>query len=44
MREGAVWVGTVSGGLFRCDSNGVTKVDVSNPAILSLTEDREGNL
>lgn len=43
-REGAVWVGTVSGGLFRCDSHAVTKVEVSNPAILSLAEDREGNL
>jgi ligand-binding sensor domain-containing protein len=43
-REGAVWVGTVSGGLFRCDSNAVTRVEVSNPAILSLAEDWEGNL
>ena len=43
-RDGTVWVGTVSAGLFRCDSNAVTKVDVSNPAILSLAEDREGNL
>jgi signal transduction histidine kinase/ligand-binding sensor domain-containing protein len=43
-REGAVWVGTVSAGLFRCDSNTVTKVKVSNPAILSLAGDREGNL
>ena len=43
-REGVVWVGTVSGGLFRCDSNAVTRIEVSNPAILSLAEDREGNL
>jgi len=43
-REGAVWVGTVSGGLFRCDGNAVTRVEVSSPAILSLAEDREGNL
>ncbi|HSY18288.1 MAG TPA: two-component regulator propeller domain-containing protein [Candidatus Acidoferrales bacterium] len=43
-REGAVWVGTVSAGLFRCDSNAVTRVEVSNPAILSLAGDREGNL
>jgi ligand-binding sensor domain-containing protein/signal transduction histidine kinase len=42
--EGAVWVGTVSAGLYRCDGNTVTKVEVSNPAILSLTEDREDNL
>jgi ligand-binding sensor domain-containing protein/signal transduction histidine kinase len=43
-RDGAVWVGTDSGGLFRCDSNAITRVEVSSPAILSLTEDREGNL
>ena len=43
-RDGAVWVGTVSAGLYHCDSNSVTKVEVSNPAILSLAEDREGNL
>jgi ligand-binding sensor domain-containing protein len=43
-REGAVWVGTVSAGLFRCCSNAITKVEVSNPSILSLAGDREGNL
>jgi signal transduction histidine kinase/ligand-binding sensor domain-containing protein len=43
-RDGAVWVGTVAAGLFRCDSNAVAKVELSNPAILSLAEDREGNL
>ena len=43
-RDGAVCVGTVAAGLFRCDSNAVTKVEVSNPAILSLMEDREGDL
>ena len=43
-RDGAVWVGTASAGLFRCGSNTVTRVDVSNPAILSLAEDRENNL
>jgi signal transduction histidine kinase/ligand-binding sensor domain-containing protein len=43
-RDGAVWVGTVSGGLYHCDSNAVTRVVVSNPAILSLASDREGNL
>ena len=43
-RDGAVWVGTVSAGLFHCDSNAVTRVEVSNPAILSLASDREGNL
>ncbi|HWD91929.1 MAG TPA: two-component regulator propeller domain-containing protein [Verrucomicrobiae bacterium] len=43
-RAGAVWVGTVSAGLFRCDSNAITKVNVSNPGILSLAEDREGDI
>lgn len=43
-RWGAVWVGTVSAGLYRCDSNSITRVEVSNPGILSLAEDREGNL
>jgi signal transduction histidine kinase/ligand-binding sensor domain-containing protein len=42
--EGAVWVGTTSAGLFRCDSNAIVRVEVSNPAILSLAEDREANL
>ena len=43
-QAGVVWVGTASAGLFRCDSNAVVKVEVSNPSILSLAEDLEGNL
>lgn len=43
-RAGVVWVGTVSAGLYRCDSNAIVRVEVSNPGILSLAEDREGNL
>ncbi|MEI9960793.1 MAG: two-component regulator propeller domain-containing protein [Limisphaerales bacterium] len=43
-REGAVWVGTATDGLFRCDTNGVTSVHTSYPVISSLAEDREGNL
>jgi signal transduction histidine kinase/ligand-binding sensor domain-containing protein len=43
-RGGVVWVGTLSGGLFRCASNSIGRVEVSNPGILSLAEDREGNL
>ncbi len=43
-RSGALWVGTVSAGLFHFGSNAVTKINVSNPAILSLAEDHEGNL
>ena len=42
--SGAVWVGTVSAGLYRCYSNSVARVDVSNPGILSLAEDREANI
>lgn len=42
--EGAVWVGTAFEGLFRCDSNGVTSVATTYPAISSLDEDREGDL
>lgn len=41
---GIVWVGTGVSGLYRCESNAVSRVAVSNPSILSLTEDREGNL
>jgi signal transduction histidine kinase/ligand-binding sensor domain-containing protein len=43
-RNGVVWVGTASAGLYRFESNSVARVEVSNPAILSLTEDREGSL
>jgi signal transduction histidine kinase/ligand-binding sensor domain-containing protein len=43
-RSGIVWVGTVSAGLYRCDSNSVARVEVASPGILSLAEDREGNL
>jgi len=43
-RAGAVWVGTVSAGLYRCETNQVTRVEVPNAGILSLTDDREGNL
>jgi signal transduction histidine kinase/ligand-binding sensor domain-containing protein len=42
--NGVVWVGTVASGLYRCESNVIARVEVSNPAVLSLAEDREGNL
>lgn len=42
--NGIVWVGTESAGLYRFASNAVTRVEVSNPGILSLAEDREGDL
>lgn len=42
--NGVVWVGTVAAGLYRCESNHITRVEISNPSVLSLAEDREGNL
>jgi len=41
---GAVWLGTVSAGLFRFNSNDVVRVETSHAGILSLAEDQEGNL
>jgi signal transduction histidine kinase/ligand-binding sensor domain-containing protein len=41
---GAVWVGTMAGGLFRMNGSNCTPVTTSYPDILSLAEDREGNL
>jgi signal transduction histidine kinase/ligand-binding sensor domain-containing protein len=43
-REGAVWVGTSYGGLFRHNGARFENVPTSHPAISSLLEDREGNL
>lgn len=40
----AVWVGTLAGGLFRVDGTNVTPAATLYPDILSLAEDREGNL
>ena len=42
--NGIVWLGTVAAGLFRCDSNIISRVEVSNLSILSLAEDHEGDL
>lgn len=42
--SGAVWIGTMAGGLFRVDETNATPVATSYPDILSLAEDREGNL
>jgi signal transduction histidine kinase/ligand-binding sensor domain-containing protein len=41
---GALWVGTVSSGLFRFDGTNVTRVETSHQNILSVAEDREGNI
>lgn len=43
-RSGIVWLGTAAAGLYRCESNQVARVELPNPGILSLTDDREGNL
>lgn len=43
-RDGAVWVGTSTAGLFRCAAAGVTRVDTTHGEILGLAQDAEGNL
>ena len=43
-RDGVVWVGTDSAGLYRFDRNGIARVETSHLSILGLMEDREGNL
>jgi signal transduction histidine kinase/ligand-binding sensor domain-containing protein len=40
---GAVWIGS-SDGLFRYTESGFEKIETSHPDILSLAEDREGNI
>ena len=42
--SGAVWLGTMAGGLFRVEGTNVTAVPTSYPDILSVAQDREGNL
>ena len=43
-RQGAVWAGTSSSGLFRHDRNGFIRVPTSHGAISSLLEDKEGHI
>jgi signal transduction histidine kinase/ligand-binding sensor domain-containing protein len=43
-REGRLWIGTSSDGLYYWDAAGWHKVRTSHPSILSLSEDREGHL
>ena len=48
-RSGHLWIGTVTNGLFRCDTNGAimqfTRRDgLSNDSVRTLLEDSEGNL
>ncbi|MEY2429917.1 MAG: hypothetical protein QOJ40_2802 [Verrucomicrobiota bacterium] len=42
--DGAVWIGTSFSGLFRHDESGFEPVRTTHQEILSLAEDREGNL
>ncbi|HXF11157.1 MAG TPA: two-component regulator propeller domain-containing protein, partial [Desulfuromonadaceae bacterium] len=43
-RDGGVWIGTTSAGLFHYDGSDFEKVPTSHREILSLLEDREGNM
>jgi signal transduction histidine kinase/streptogramin lyase len=43
-RDGAVWIGSASSGLFRYADGTFTKVATSHPEIRSITQDREGTL
>jgi signal transduction histidine kinase/ligand-binding sensor domain-containing protein len=43
-RAGALWVGTVANGLFRCNGTNMAHVPTSYRHITSLMEDREGNI
>ena len=41
---GAVWVGTIAGGLFRCEGTNVARIETSHRRIRTITEDRESNI
>ena len=41
---GAVWLGTLAGGLFQVVGTNVSVVPTSYPDVLNIAEDREGNL
>jgi ligand-binding sensor domain-containing protein len=43
-RNGGVWIGTTSNGLFRCGSTGVEEIEVSHRQVTTLLEDREGSI
>ena len=40
----ALWIGTVAGGLFRCEGTNVMRIETSHRRIRAITEDREGNI
>jgi signal transduction histidine kinase/ligand-binding sensor domain-containing protein len=41
---GSLWIGTLTGGLFRRSEDGIESVATSHREIWCLTEDREGNI
>ena len=41
-RSGAVWVGTATDGLFRCDAMGAKRVETAHSEVVSLAQDAEG--
>ena len=43
-RKGAVWIGTMAHGLFRCDGDSIEPVPTSHREITCVTEDRERNI
>ena len=43
-RSGAVWVGTATDGLFRCDAMGAKRVETAHSEVVSLAQDAEGNV
>jgi signal transduction histidine kinase/streptogramin lyase len=43
-REGAVWIGTIAHGLFRCFNGRVEHVETAAPQVGKLLEDIEGNI
>jgi signal transduction histidine kinase/streptogramin lyase len=43
-RRGAVWIGTLAGGLFHYDGTNVVKAEASAGDVRGLVEDREGSL
>ncbi len=43
-RAGAVWVGTATDGMFRCDPAGAVRVKTTHGEVVSLAQDTEGNM
>lgn len=43
-RTGAVWIGTVAHGLFRCADGQVERIELAAPQVGQLLEDQEGSI